>query len=116
MSPARPRPRFEPLRSATPPSGAQNADHSLEPVVSFSMSPLVPFRMSFDSCKASSDLRPGRDPKRSRPKRGGTGWSPLSTGSGEIALDRFGAVEANPAMMDEKGPTILKLIIGAALP
>jgi len=50
MTPASRRPRFEPLRSATPPSGAQNAHHSIEQVVQFSMSPPVQFRMSFDSC------------------------------------------------------------------
>jgi len=49
MTPASRRPRFEPLRSATPPSGAQNAHHSIEQVVQFSMSPPVQFRMSFDS-------------------------------------------------------------------
>jgi len=48
MTPASRRPRFEPLRSATPPSGAQNAHHSIEQVVQFSMSPPVQFRMSFD--------------------------------------------------------------------
>ena len=50
MTPASRRPRFEPLRSATPPSGAQNAHHSIEQVVQFSMSPPVQFRMSFDKC------------------------------------------------------------------
>ena len=49
MTPASRRPRFEPLRSATPPSGAQNAHHSIEQVVQFSMSPPVQFRMSFDT-------------------------------------------------------------------
>ena len=49
MTPASRRPRFEPLRSATPPSGAQNAHHSIEQVVQFSMSPPVQFRMSFDN-------------------------------------------------------------------
>ena len=49
MTPASRRRRFEPLRSATPPSGAQNANHSLQQVVQFSMSPLVQFRMSFDT-------------------------------------------------------------------
>ena len=49
MTPASRRPRFEPLRSATPPSGAQNAHHSIELVVQFSMSPPVQFRMSFDT-------------------------------------------------------------------
>ncbi len=49
MTLVRRRPRFPPLRSATPPCEAQNADHPLLPVVSFSMSPPVPFRMSFDS-------------------------------------------------------------------
>ncbi len=48
MTLVRRRPRFPPLRSATPPCEAENADHPLLPVVSFSMSPPVPFRMSFD--------------------------------------------------------------------
>ena len=52
MTPASRRPRFEPLRSATPPSGAQNAHHSIEQVVQFSMSPPVQFRMSFDTATA----------------------------------------------------------------
>jgi len=59
MTPANRRPRFEPLQSATPPFGAQNADHSLEQVVRFSMSPPVQFRMSFDEQGAGSRL--GRD-------------------------------------------------------
>src|SRR5208282_4955553 len=53
--PVRRRPRFAPLRSATPPSGAQNADDPLLPVVSFSMSHAVPFRMSFDNSQAAPD-------------------------------------------------------------
>ena len=57
MTPASRRPRFEPLRSATPPSGAQNAHHSIEQVVQFSMSPPVQFRMSFD--RANRDLPKG---------------------------------------------------------
>jgi hypothetical protein len=48
MTLVRRRPRFAPLRSATPPYGAQNAGHPPFRVVSFSMSPPVPFRMSFD--------------------------------------------------------------------
>jgi hypothetical protein len=49
MTLVRRRPRFPPLQSATPPCEAENADHPLLPVVSFSMSPPVPFRMSFDN-------------------------------------------------------------------
>ncbi len=52
MSPLQRRPRFEPLRSATPPCGAQNADQSMRQMVSFSMSPPVPFRMSLDTACA----------------------------------------------------------------
>ena len=64
MTPLRRRPRFAPLRSATPPCGTQNADHPNLPVVSFSMSPPVPFRMSFDSDR---DRRGRRPPRRQRP-------------------------------------------------
>ncbi len=62
MTLVRRRPRFPPLRSATPPCEAENADHPLLPVVSFSMSPPVPFRMSFDTAGAagiSMDRRGG---------------------------------------------------------
>jgi hypothetical protein len=39
---------------------AQNADHSLQQVVQFSMSPLVQFRMSFDNqCTQCADFRFG---------------------------------------------------------
>ena len=57
MTPASRRPRFEPLRSATPPSGAQNAHHSIEQVVQFSMSPPVQFRMSFDTGDSRQRIR-----------------------------------------------------------
>ena len=56
MTLVRRRPRFPPLRSATPPCEAENADHPLLPVVSFSMSPPVPFRMSFDKLRSASLL------------------------------------------------------------
>ncbi len=81
MTLVRRRPRFPPLRSATPPCEAENADHPLLPVVSFSMSPPVPFRMSFDiQGLAPGDYTTARPPSLTLPHKGG----------GNVASLRFG--------------------------